>query len=83
MLRFFVLFNYIYSSFTVFILNNLNISTITIGANTKPTVSIIFDVGNTGILNTCLNSGINNIINTNAAAIAIAPNNQLFPPIPV
>ena len=72
-----------YSSFEPFILNNLNISTITIGASTKHISSIMFSVGNTGILNISLNPGINNITNINAADIIIAPINFIFLNIPV
>ena len=54
------------------IFNNLNISTITIGANIKQTNSNMFCVGNIGILNMFLNGSINNITNINAADAIIA-----------
>ena len=54
------------------IFNNLNISTITIGANIKQTNSNMFCVGNIGMLNMFLNGSINNITNINAADAIIA-----------
>lgn len=72
-----------YSSFAVFIFNNLNISTITNGANTKTITSITFPIGSIGILNICLNAGINSIINISNADTAIASNNFLLLVIPV
>ena len=61
-----------YSSFEPFIFNNLNISTIIIGANINIINSITFPVGNIGILNISLNAGINNITNINADEANIA-----------
>ena len=52
---------FIYSSI-VLILNNLNISTIKIGANTSPTTSNIFPRDNTGILKISLKNGTNKIM---------------------
>ena len=71
-------FLFLYSSFAVFIFNNLNVSTITIGAKTNNTNSNIFPVGNIGILNMCLNAGITNITNINAADANIAQINLLL-----
>ena len=65
------------------IFNSLKISTITIGARTNPIVSNIFSTGKTGMLNIVLNAGTASIIIINKAEIPIAPNNVLFPPIPV
>ena len=65
------------------ILNNLNISTITIGANTKQTSSTIFSVGKTGMLNISLNPGIHKITNTRSADITTAPINFILLNIPV
>ena len=50
----------------------MNTSTITIGANTKHTVSIMFSVGNGTILNISLSCGINKTTNINAAETTIA-----------
>ena len=72
-----------YSSLPVFILNNLNISTIKIGAKHKPTNSKIFSFGKIGILNAVLNPGINNTISINAADNKIAPINFALSNIPV
>ena len=66
------------SSIDAFILNNLNISTITSGANTNPIISSTLFIGKTGILNMCLNAGINSIINISIAEIVIAPSNTLL-----
>ena len=68
----------LYSSFVVFILNNLNISTITSGTNTSAIVSIILVVGKTGMLNTSLKNGTNSITNISAADTAIANNKYLL-----
>ena len=65
--------NLSYSPFIVLILNNLNNSTITTGANTKQIVSIIFSVGNITIPNKSLNAGTSNTTNINPAERAIAP----------
>ena len=66
-----------------FILNSLNISTIITGAITSSIVSTIFCTGNIGMLNIVLNAGIANITIISKLDIPIAPNNCLFPPIPV
>ena len=56
-----------YYSSLPFILNNLNNSTIKIGANTNPNNSNMFCVGNTGILNMFLNGSTKSITNIKAA----------------
>ena len=67
-----------YSSFVVFIFNNLNISTINIGANIKQINSSIFSVGSTGILNIVLKAGTANITIIKAADANIANNSLLL-----
>ena len=64
-------------------LNNLNISTITIGANTKAITSIMFSFGRIGILKIVLRAGTNKITSISNADIPIAPRSFLFPEIPV
>lgn len=73
----------LYSSFDVFIFSNLNISTITIGENTKAIISNIFPIGNIGILNICLNDGTTKITSIKIADAPTAINNFEFPNIPV
>ena len=76
-------FLFYYSSFVVFILNNLNNSTIISGAITNPINSKTFCVGKCGILNTSLRNGTPKIININAADAITARINFLLPAIPV
>lgn len=71
-------FHLFYSPFVVFIFNNLNNSTMTIGANTRHITSSIFSTGNAQMLNICLKAGINNIVSINAAEMAIAPSKVLL-----
>ena len=59
-------FLFYYHSFP-FIFNNLNISTITNGANTNNTISNICSFGNNTILNIFLSCDVNSIININDA----------------
>ena len=67
-----------YSSFVVFIFNNLKISTIIIGANTKQITSKMFSTGNAQILNICLKVGINKIVIINNADTKIAKINFIL-----
>ena len=64
---------YFYSSLVVFILNNLNISTIMIGDSTSKISSMIFWVGSIGILNISLKPGITSITIISIADITTAP----------
>ena len=71
------------SSFVAFIFNNLNSSTITIGANTNNTISNMCSTGNNTKPNISLKPGVNNIININDAEPNVANINLLLLNIPV
>ena len=67
----------------MFNLNNFAISTMTIGASTSAIISTILFVGNTGILNTCLNAGTAKITTIKNADASTAHIKIGFPYIPV